>query len=292
MQLYTPTEFPGYELIDSGNKLKLERFSRYIFVRPETKALWKPTLKPEVWNDVHAVYKQSTSGRGGWVIKKKLPEDWTMEWQNLHFILKPTGFKHIGIFPEQATLWQWTADILKKVQRPIKVLNLFGYTGASTLVCAAHGASVVHLDASKDAVTWARINAQASGLKEKPIRWIHDDALAFVRREIRRGNTYDAVIMDPPKFGRGAQGEIWKIEDNLSLILNLTQQILSPNPLFFIITAYTVEYSSEILRNTLAQVLQKYEGTIENGELGLQQRSNNFILPLSVFTRWQSKQLE
>lgn len=286
--IYTPKNWSEYELLDSGNEAKLERFNQYIFVRPEPKAIWKPTLPLSAWQNIHAEYMRSTTGGGNWVAKKSLPSDWNIQWNQLRFILRPTGFKHIGIFPEQAPLWEWIIGKIQNAGRPIKVLNLFAYTGGSTIAAASAGASVTHLDSSKDVVTWAHENAIASGLGEKPIRWIEDDAMTFVKREIKRGNKYDAIIMDPPKFGRGSRGEVWKIQENLPHLFELCSSLLSDNPLFFMMVTYTTEYSSQVYANLLAQTMEKYKGNTEAGEIGLQQSSNNFVLPLSVFTRWSA----
>lgn len=277
-----------YELIDSGDGEKLERFGTYILARPEPKALWKKT-NISVWNSAHAVYKRNNHGGGQWIYKTKLPKTWDIRWNDITFILKPTGFKHVGIFPEQAQLWQWIQEKIKKAHRPIKVLNLFGYTGGSSLAALAAGAQVTHVDASKEVVTWAHDNVKASGLEGKPIRWIVDDVVKFVRREIKRGNCYDAIIMDPPKFGRGSDGQVWKIEEDLPVLVELLRNILSENPLFVIMNSYTIEYSSLTLCNLLDQTMCSFNGKTDNGELIITPKTPAYPLSTGIFARWSAE---
>ena len=284
--ILSPSDWKDYELIDAGSERKLERFGSFICIRPEPKALWDPAGH-ELWGRAHALYQRDNTGGGRWAFKTRLADSWQISWKDLNFIVKPTGFKHMGIFPEQAALWQFIINKIKSAHRPIKVLNLFAYTGGSTLAAAHAGASVTHLDASKDVLTWARENAVASGLDAKPIRWIPEDALTFIQREIKRGNRYDAIIMDPPKFGRGTKNEVWKIEEDLPKIIKLCRELLSPNPLFFILNAYAVSYSSVTLGNILFQVMSKYKGQIIHGELATPLSAQPLYLPQSIFTIWE-----
>lgn len=290
-RILTTQSWQDYELLDSGDEEKLERFGQYLFVRPEPKAIWHKTLPQPEWQHVDAVYKRNQKGGGQWQYINRLPPSWNLAWNNLRFTLKPTGFKHVGIFPEQAALWEWIQNSIQTANRPIKVLNLFGYTGGSTLAALSAGAQVTHVDAAKDIVTWARENAIASGLEQKPVRWIVDDAIKFVRREIKRGNMYDAIIMDPPKFGRGSEGQVWKIEEDLPVLTDLCKEILSKNPLFFIINAYTTAYSSLTLYNLLNQTMSTFSGETDHGELIITPTKTSYSLSTGIFTRWVAKDL-
>jgi 23S rRNA (cytosine1962-C5)-methyltransferase len=285
LQTLIAKNWENYELIDSGNEEKLERYGHFTFVRPEPKALWAKQLPVTIWQTADAMYRRNNKGGGNWVFKKRV-NDFVINWKSLKFSLKPTGFKHVGIFPEQSEVWHWIQSKIQNSKRDINVLNLFAYTGGSTLAAAASGARVTHLDAAKDIVNWASENARLSDLKDKPIRWIVDDAIAFVKREIKRSSKYDAIIMDPPKFGRGPQGEVWKIERDLPKLLQLCRQVLSNDPLLFLMVNYSTEYSAEVMHNMLQQTMKSYGGSIEYGELALQQSSNQFLLPESTFTRW------
>lgn len=285
--IFASTGWKEYELLDSGDGEKLERFGAYTLIRPDPKAIWNKTLSQDVWNKAQAVYERSDTGGGRWIYRQKIPESWTIKWKDLSFILKPTGFKHLGIFPEQSALWEWTIKKIKQSTREINLLNLFAYTGGSTLAAASAGAKVTHLDSAKEILTWARENAIASGLDEKPIRWIPEDAVTFVKREIKRGNKYDAIIMDPPKFGRGNKNEVWKIEEDLPHLMKLLPELLSNAPLFIILNAYTVSYSSVTLGNLLSQTMKKYKGSIINGELTTLS-STGVFLPNSIFSIWEN----
>lgn len=284
--LLYPPHWHDYELLDSGNGEKLERFGKFILARPETKAIWKKTLPVSEWQKADAIYEQKDE-TGKWIFKKQLPSSWNIKWQDLTFEVRPTAFKHTGVFPELASLWEFMQQKIKNATTTVNVLNLFAYTGGSTLAAASAGANVTHLDASKSIVSWAAKNAETSGLKEKPIRWIVDDAVAFVKREIKRGNKYDAIIMDPPKFGRGSSGQVWKIENDLPNLLELCKQVLSPAPLFFIINAYSVSLSALTLENLLSQTMKNFGGKTDCGELCLKSVNSANILSTSIFGRWE-----
>jgi 23S rRNA (cytosine1962-C5)-methyltransferase len=288
IQLFTTGKWEDYELLDSGDEEKLERFGKYTFRRPEPKALWHKTLDSNIWNNATAVYQRNSSGGGQWTYQQKIDDQWLIHWKNLTFLIKPTGFKHMGFFPEQAAMWKWVTQKISSSGRPISLLNLFAYTGASTLAAAAAGASVTHIDSAKEILTWGRENATLSHLDKKPIRWIPEDVITFVKREIKRGNKYDAIIMDPPKFGRGINHEVWKIEENLPKLIDLCTQLLSDTPLFIIINAYAVSYSSITLGNILSNAIKTNEGKIISGELCIKHSSNDILLPTSIFSIWES----
>lgn len=272
-----------YELLDSGDEKKLERFGKYIVSRPEKQALWKIS-KPELWNKADAEYVRSNDKFGEWKLHNPaMPREWSFENNSgITLKLKLTPFGHVGVFPELAPQWDWIADKCKSVQKP-KVLSLFSYTGAATLAAAAAGAQVTHVDASKPAISWAVENQKLSGLESKPIRWIVDDALKFVKREERRENHYDGIIMDPPKFGRGPKGEVWQFEDNVVELLESCKKILSNNPLFFLITAYTVPVSFITLGNIVKDIMP--HGNLEFGEICIEDNSSK-LLPTSIYSRW------
>ena len=244
-----------YELIDATNHNRLERWGKTLLIRPDPQIIWKNEEVSPLWARADAIYYRSAKGGGQWDYHKKLPQKWNIKWQDLTLIVSPTGFKHTGVFPEQAVNWAWYQEKIKAADRPVKVLNLFGYTGGATLACLAAGASVTHVDASKGMVAWARENAQASSLADRPCRWIVDDCAKFVQREIRRGSRYDAVIMDPPSYGRGPNGEIWKLEDNVYDLITLTEQVLSDKPLFFVINSYTEGLSPAVMEYVLKTTL-------------------------------------
>ncbi len=272
-----------YELIDSGAREKFERFGKYTLVRLEPKALWKKTLPQSEWNNADAIYVRISEKEGKWKFNRSLPGEWNISWKNLKFKLKPTGFKHLGIFPENTVHWEWIQNLITKANRPINILNLFAYTGGSTLAALAAGASVTHLDASKDVVTWARGNSQLSALDTKPVRWIVDDAVTFVKREIKRGKKYDGIILDPPKYGRAENGKVWKFEHDIPKLLEICTQILSEKPLFILINAYTIEYSSHTLANLLHQYFKS--GTIELGEIVIPEKNTEVVLPTSLYAK-------
>lgn len=282
-------DWKDYELIDSGDKELLERFGNYFFVRPEPDALWKKSADKMQWNKAHAVYQRNTQGGGRWIYRQQVPQSWYISWQNLTFLIKPTGFKHMGIFPEQSSIWNILQNKIKNAKRPVNLLNLFAYTGGSTVAAASAGASVTHLDSAKEIITWANENVHLSKLENAQIRWIPDDAITFVKREIKRGKKYDAIIMDPPKFGRGAKNEIWKIEDDLPKLTDLCVQLLSDKPLLFIVNTYATSYSSIMLGNMLRQFMKNFNGITTIGELGIKQSSNGIVIPSSIFGMWEEK---
>ncbi|MCX6819952.1 MAG: class I SAM-dependent methyltransferase [Candidatus Adlerbacteria bacterium] len=275
----------GYELLDSGGEEKLERFGDVVLRRPDPQALWPKKLGESEWNKATGTYVREGGEGGKWV--GKLPTEWKISFGGLQFLVKPTSFKHTGLFPEQESNWVWTAEQISKVGREVSVLNLFGYTGGATLAAAKAGAQVTHVDASKTAVAWARENAQASGLEEAPIRWITEDVLLFVRREIARGKKYDGIIMDPPAFGHGPKNEIWKIEENLIELIDLCGQLLSDQPLFFLVNGYAAGYSPLAFAYNLEQFEKKYGGALEYGDLGIEEQGSGRILPAGIFARWK-----
>lgn len=280
-----------YELIDSGEGEKLERYGDIVLARPDPQALWKKSLTKKEWNNAHASFhKAEGNNESGWKERKHVPEKWSINFGDLTFSIKLASFKHTGIFPEQKPNWEWVREIIKKggegVISKIKVLNLFGYTGGATLAAAQAGAEVVHVDGSKVAMNAAKENAELSGLKEKPIRWILDDALTFVKREVKRGSKYDGIIMDPPAFGRGPEGEVWKIEDHFLELLNACKLILSDKPLFFLINGYASGYSALSYQNIVEELMKEQPGRIEIGELTIEER-NKRRLPAGIFARWK-----
>lgn len=283
-------EWKDYECLDAGNGEKLERWGNVILRRPEPQAMW-PIDKDQKWEDVDGIYYRFKDGGGHWEFAKKLPEYWTAQYKDLTFKVSPTNFKHTGLFPEQATNWDFMMDKIKNAGRPIKVLNLFAYTGAATMACSKAGAiEVVHVDSSKGMCAWAKENMHLCDLDDHKIRFIVDDCVKFVEREIRRGNKYDAIVMDPPSYGRGPNGELWKFENNLEYLVSKCVQVLSDKPLFFLINAYTTGISSTVLYNILTLTLQsKYKGTVDNGEVGLPITNNNLVLPCGIYGRWQEK---
>ena len=279
-----------YEILDMANGEKLERWKDIYLIRPDPQIIWNEKQFKNKWNLANARYVRSSSGGGHWEYKKKLPESWQVKYKNLTFNIKPMGFKHTGLFPEQAVNWDWMMEAIKKEKRPIKVLNLFAYTGGATVACLAAGASVCHVDSSKGMVSWAKENVVSSGLKEKPVRYIVDDVIKFVSREIRRENKYDAIIMDPPSYGRGSNGEVWKFEENLPELVSLCMQVLSDNPLFFLINSYTTGISSTVLENILKiNIKNRYGkkiGVFENGEIGLPMTNSEIVLPCGIYSKW------
>ena len=277
-----------YEIIDMANGEKLERWKDIILVRPDPQIIWKDKSFPNKWKDVNAVYKRSSTGGGAWDYKKKVPANWQVKYKNLTFNIKPMGFKHTGLFPEQAANWDWMIEKIKSAKREIKVLNLFAYTGGATVACLSAGASVCHVDSSKGMVSWAKENVISSGLQERPVRYIVDDVVKFVNREIRRGNKYDAIIMDPPSYGRGAKGEVWQFEDNIYDLVELCTKVLSDNPLFFLINSYTTGISSTVLKNILNLTVGKlYKGKLEAGEIGIPMEESKLVLPCGIYGRWE-----
>ncbi len=286
--MWCSDNWKDYELIDASDGERLERWGKYILVRPDPQIIWKDVARNALWNRADGIYRRSSNGGGGW-IKQKTPESWDISYDHLglKFRLKPMGFKHTGLFPEQAANWDWFSELIKKADRPIKVLNLFAYTGGATVAAAKAGAQVVHVDASKGMVAMAKENAALSGLENAPIRYIVDDCKKFVEREIRRGNRYDGIIMDPPSYGRGPSGEVWKLEDSIDEFVGLVSKVLSDEPLFFLINSYTTGLSPLTMSYILdLKVKKRYGGRIESGELGLRVTETGAPLPCGASSRW------
>ncbi len=295
-----------YELLDSGDGLKLERFGAYRFVRPEIQAMWKRGLPESVWRDAHGVFQPTSEESGGhWNLKKKVAERWEMSYTtsprsphgagrhkenegSVRFWAMTTPGRHLGVFPEVAAHWDWFTALIKKARRPTKVLNLFGYTGLASLMAARAGAAVTHVDASKKSVTWARDNQSLSGLEEKPIRWIVDDALKYVQREGRRAVKYDGIILDPPKFGRGPKGEVWEVYESLPELLEACRAVLSAEPLFVVATMYAVRASAVHLYQTLGEMMSPFNGKVDAGELVTRESSRGRLLSQAVYARWEA----
>jgi 23S rRNA (cytosine1962-C5)-methyltransferase len=289
VDLSAPQNWRDYALLDSGNGQKLEKYGPYKLIRPEPEAFWQPALPEAEWQRVDAIFKPGSETHGGhWKILTKLPERWEMEYNGLRYWVQPTASRHVGVFPEQASHWDWLEGKIRKAGRPVKVLNLFGYTGLASLAAARAGAQVTHLDASPRVVQWGRENQALSGLESKSIRWIKDDAMKFVKREARRASFYDGIMLDPPKFGRGPQGEVWEFYDLLGSLLEACRQILTPNPLFLIITAYAVKASSITLYNSISEMMRQWVGATEAGELVLEEKSAGRLLSTAVYARWGS----
>ena len=311
-----------YKILDMADGQKLERWGDVILSRPDPQIIWKDKSYPDKWKNINATYHRSKTGGGSWEYNKKMPQQWQIKYKELTFNIKPMGFKHTGLFPEQAVNWDWMMEKIRNSKKEIKVLNLFAYTGGATVACAAAGAAVCHVDSSKGMVTWAKENIVSSGLAERPVRYIIDDVVKFVNREIRRGNKYDAIIMDPPSYGRGKNGEIWKFEDNIEELVRLCMMVLSDKPLFFLINSYTTGISSQVLENILRMNMQKemnertknivkcntneeasnrksineidkasekknLNGKFSNGEIGLNQTNSKNILPCGIFAKWE-----
>ena len=281
-------EWKDYVILDMANGEKLEKWKNITLIRPDPQIIWKDKTFPEKWNKSDARYNRSKTGGGNWDFKKKLPDNWQVRYKDLIFNIKPMGFKHTGLFPEQAVNWDWMINKIKNSKREIKVLNLFAYTGGATVACLYAGASVCHVDSSKGMVAWAKENVISSKLDKKPVRYIVDDVVKFVNREIRRGNKYDAIIMDPPSYGRGTSGEVWQFENNISELVELCTEVLSDNPLFFLINSYTTGISQEVLSNILRLNMKKYKGKIYGGEIGLPMENSELILPCGIFGRWEN----
>lgn len=295
--MWIANNWKDYEVIDTSDGEKLERWGKYILLRPDPQVLWHTPKKVKEWKMLNGHYHRSSKGGGEWEFNN-LPEEWQISYKDLRFNLKPFSFKHTGLFPEQATNWDWFSEIIRNAkatgkydkERPLKVLNLFAYTGGATLSAAKAGASVTHVDASKGMVSWAKENAVSSGLQDAPIRWLVDDCVKFVEREIRRGNKYDGIIMDPPSYGRGPKGEIWKIEESIYSFIELTSELLSDDALFFLINSYTTGLQPAVLTymiNTL--VTPKHGGLVEASEIGLNVSSNGLVLPCGASARWTTK---
>lgn len=293
--MWLADQWNDYEVIDCSKGEKLERWGDYLLVRPDPQVIWDTPKKEKGWRKMNGHYHRSSKGGGKWEFFQ-LPKEWTIQYslpinKKLTFHLKPFSFKHTGLFPEQAANWNWFSQLIADAVskgRQVKVLNLFAYTGGATLAAAAAGASVTHVDASKGMVTWAKENAISSGLKDAPIRWLVDDCVKFVEREIRRGNHYDAIIMDPPSYGRGPKGEIWKIEESVYPLIQLCSQILTDNPLFFLINSYTTGLQPAVLSYMISTVLGTANGTVTASEIGLPVSSNGLVLPCGASGRYEA----
>lgn len=281
MNILILKEFPDYELLDSGKGMRLERFGKYLISKPDGQAIWSRSLDKSYWDKADAVYENKK-----WIIKKPMPKSWIINYRDIKINAHLSAFKHLGLFPEQAVMWSWFAEIIKKQEKKLRILNLFGYTGVASSVAAKYGAEVTHVDSSRPSVDWAYKNMISSGLSEKSIRWILDDVTKFVKREVKRGNKYDGIIMDPPVYGRGSSGEVWKLEKDLPNLLSNCRQILSDSPKFFIINAYAVSASAIMLENLMQDALKGLDGKIECGELVLQEKISKRLLSTGVFARW------
>lgn len=284
--MWIADQWKDYEVIDTSTGEKLERWGDYILVRPDPQVIWNTPKNNAGWRKKNGHYHRSVKGGGEWEFWN-LPEEWSIHYKELTFHLKPFSFKHTGLFPEQAVNWDWFSELIRNAGRPIKALNLFAYTGGATLSAAKAGANVTHVDASKGMVAWAKENAAASGLKGAPIRWLVDDCVKFVEREIRRGNQYDAIIMDPPSYGRGPKGEIWKIEESIYPFIELTTQILTDKPLFYLVNSYTTGLQPAVLTYMIQTALvPRFGGVVESSEIGLPVSSNGLVLPCGASGRW------
>ena len=284
--MWIANQWKDYEVIDTSTGEKLERWGDYILVRPDPQVIWNTPKNNAGWRKKNGHYHRSVKGGGEWEFWN-LPEEWSIHYKELTFHLKPFSFKHTGLFPEQAVNWDWFSELIRNAGRPIKALNLFAYTGGATLSAAKAGANVTHVDASKGMVAWAKESAAASGLKDAPIRWLVDDCVKFVEREIRRGNQYDAIIMDPPSYGRGPKGEIWKIEESIYPFIELTTQILTDKPLFYLVNSYTTGLQPAVLTYMIQTALvPRFGGVVESSEIGLPVSSNGLVLPCGASGRW------
>lgn len=283
-KLKVARDWKDYEILDMANGEKLERWGNYILQRPDPQIVWQDKSFKDKWKKVDAIYHRSKKGGGHWENVNNIKASWQVKYKDLTFNIKQMGFKHTGLFPEQAVNWDYMIDKIKNSNRKIKVLNLFAYTGGATVACAYAGADVVHVDSSRGMVLWAKENIESSNLTDRYVRFIVDDVIKFVKREIRRGNKYDAIIMDPPSFGRGANGEVWNIEESLYPLIKLCMEVLSDNPLFFLINSYTTGMSPKVLENILYMTLdKKYKGKISSGEVGLPMKDSNLILPCGIY---------
>ena len=286
--MWVADNWKDYEVLDTSQGEKLERWGDYLLVRPDPQVIWETPKDNRGWHQKNGHYHRSKKGGGEWEFWN-LPQQWSINYGDLTFNLKPFSFKHTGLFPEQASNWDWFGGLIRQANRPIKVLNLFAYTGGATLAAAMAGASVTHVDASKGMVTWARENAASSNLAEAPIRWIVDDCLKFVEREIRRGNKYEAIIMDPPSYGRGPKGEIWKIEEAIHPLIKSCAKLLSDKPLFFLVNSYTTGLAPAVLTYMVATELKAFKGSVEAQEVGLPVTDTGLTLPCGASARWTAK---
>lgn len=285
-------DWQDYELIDASAGERLERWGDILLIRPDPQIIWDSEKKDPRWRSAHARYHRSNKGGGHWESYKKMPDVWPVSRRGLTFRLKPMGFKHTGLFPEQAVNWDYVSEIIEKAGRPVKVLNLFGYTGAATLACLKAGASVTHVDASKGMVQWAKENAAASGLGDRPVRWLVDDCVKFVQREQRRGNAYDGIIMDPPSYGRGPGGEVWKLEEQLDGLLRLCLSVLSKEPMFLVLNSYTTGLSPAVMEYLLnVLMVPRLGGQVSADEIGLPVTNSGMVLPCGNTAIWRGDKL-
>lgn len=285
--LLTADKWADYELLDSGDGAKLERFGPFRLVRPESGAFWRRALPASAWESADAAFTTADEeGAGRWEFRRPLNPPWKMSYGNLRFWAQTTPFRHLGVFPEQAVHWDWASDLIRAARRPVKVLNLFGYTGLASLAAAEAGAAVTHVDASPKSIAWARENQALSGLTDRPIRWLVDDALKFARREARRGSQYDGLIIDPPKFGRGPKGEVWKLAESLPALLETCRDLLTEQPLFIILTVYAIRASSVGLHYLLEPTVAGLGGRTEVGEMGVAEQDRGRVLSTAIYARW------
>jgi len=284
--MFIADKWQSFEVLDTGNGDKLERWGKFVLCRPDPQVIW-PAQDPSMWDAAQARYYRSERGGGEWRFREKLPERWQISYGDLKFHVHPTGFKHTGLFPEQATNWDWMRNLIKKRDGNVKVLNLFAYTGGATMACAAQGAHVTHVDAAKGMVQWAKENRELSKIPETNCRFIVEDALAFVRRELRRGNHYDGILMDPPSYGRGPGGEVWKLENELYTLVSTCAEALSGNPLFFLVNSYTTGFQPAVLQNIIGRTVQsRFGGKVDAQEVVLPVRAGG-VLPCGASGRWQ-----
>ncbi len=289
-ELLAPAGWKEYALLDTGEGSRLERFGKYTFVRPEPQATWSRALSQREWEAADGVFQGEDNEDGGrWQFKRPIEDRWIMRYDNLRFWVRATSFRHLGAFPEQASQWEWMQSLIQNAGRPVRVLNLFGYTGLATLVAASAGAHVTHVDASKQSIAWARENQALSQLEDRPVRWIIDDALKFAQREERRQAHYDGLIIDPPKFGRGPKGEIWKLYESLPMLLDACRSLLSEHPLFTVLTAYAIRTSALSLYYTLEEMFKGFGGALSCGEMGNIEQSAGRFLSAAIFARWEAR---
>lgn len=286
--MFVADDWKDYELIDTGNGERLERWGKHVLRRPDPQVIWPITSGPGVWEKVDGYYHRSSKGGGSWEFIREIPERWVIRYGGFSFYIKTTGFKHTGLFPEQAANWRWLIKKIQSQQKPVQVLNLFAYTGGATVAAAYAGAEVCHVDAAKGMVAWAKENLNLSGLQDRPVRFIVDDVFKFVQREKRRGRLYDGIIMDPPSFGRGPNGEVWKIEDKLYELVSTCAEILTPEPVFFLINSYTTGLAPTVLKNILQlNMSMRFKGQIDASEVGLPVSASGIILPCGASARWE-----
>lgn len=289
--MWIADDWKDYLVLDTSDGDKLEKWGKYIFIRPDPQVVWSYKHNEKEWKKADGKYIRSAKGGGQWnIYKKDLPEEWTISYKDLKFYVRPTGFKHTGLFPEQAVNWDFIRKKIKEAKCPVKVLNLFGYTGGATVAALSEGADVCHVDSSKGIMSWCKKNVELNGLADKNIRYIVDDAVKFVEREIRRGNKYDAVIMDPPSYGRGPNGEIWKLEERIYELINLLTNVLSDNPLFFLVNSYTTGFAPTVLYNIISMTVgRKFGGITKADEIGIPVKDSPYILPCGSTGRWENK---